>query len=657
MNPRLTPLAAALSIAFVAPAQAQTTDLDPVIVSATRFSESDTNVAANVSVITRDDIRNTPARDLPSMLKGSAGVGVRSLYGSLGIDSTIDIRGFGETAGSNTLILLDGQRMNPIDMGSVSWSAIPLDSVQRIEIMRGAGTVLYGDKATGGVVNIITDKSGTPRFGATVGIGSYDTQTVDLNGAYGNETGYANAFARYAHTGGWRENSQAEQAALSGRGGLYVGKGEVFLDYALYNSMNGLPGPLLSAAYQANPKSASSPYDSQRSDGYRVRPGVALPITDTLRFEAEVSYDKQDQHANYVSFSSQADRTRDNWSVTPRLRWQHGLGGLKSETVAGIDYYSGEVTATYSSSAAQNAKQDSTGFYFQNITEWVAGLSTTLGARSQRVDQSASQDAYSGFWGMQPAMSGNAEYTRSAWDLGLSYAGDGWRTYAKGGTTFRFANTDELFGYDPFTGNPTFAGNLKPQTGTLGEIGGSFNAGPVTGRAALYRMNLEDEIAYDGALFSNVNLDKTRRQGLELEGDWRIVPSVLARLTYTYTDATFREGMYDGKQIPLVPHNKASARLSWDGNALGTYTAVVNYVGQQYYSGDFSNVQNKMSGYTTADFMAGWNFKPWSISARLLNAFDKKYSPYAGYSTFRSDYYYYPADGRTFLMTASYNFR
>ena len=67
MNPRLTPLAAALSVAFLAPAHAQNADLDPVIVSATRFSEPDTNVAANVSVITRDDIRNTPARDLPSM--------------------------------------------------------------------------------------------------------------------------------------------------------------------------------------------------------------------------------------------------------------------------------------------------------------------------------------------------------------------------------------------------------------------------------------------------------------------------------------------------------------------------------------------------------------------------------------------------------------
>ncbi|MBN8463871.1 MAG: TonB-dependent receptor [Dechloromonas sp.] len=660
MNPRLTPLAAAVSVAFAAPAlaqQATPAELDTVIVSATRFSEPDTNVAANVSVITRDDIRNTPARDLPSVLKGSAGVDVRALYGTLGIDSTVDIRGFGETAGSNTLILLDGQRMNPIDMGSISWSAIPLDSVQRIEVMRGAGTVLYGDKATGGVVNIITDKSGTPRFGATVGIGSYDTQTVDLNGAFGNETGYANAFARYAHTDGWRDNSHAELAALSGRGGLYIGKGEAFLDYAVYKDRSGLPGALLSPAYQANPQAAATPNDSQRSDGYRLRPGVALPLTDTLRFEAEVSYDKQDYHANFASFSSKSDRTRDNWSVTPRLRWQHGLGSLKSETVAGFDYYSGEIDATYTTAASQGAEQDSTAFYFQNVTEWVAGLASTLGARRQRMEQSAWQDAYPGLWGTTPAMHGSAEYTRNAWDLGLSYGGEGWRVYGKGGTTFRFANTDELFGYDPFTGNPTFAGNLKPQTGRLGEIGGSVSAGPVKARAAFYRMDLEDEIAYDGSVFANVNLDKTRRQGIELEADWRIVPSLLARATYTYADSTFREGVYDGKQVPLVPHNKASARLTWDGAAIGQYTAVVNYVGQRYYSGDFANAHDKLDGYTTVDFMAGWNFKPWSISARLLNAFNEKYSPYAGYSTFQSDYYYYPADGRTFLMTASYNFR
>lgn len=655
MNPRLTPLAAALSIAFLNPAASLAADnLEPVIVTASRFSEPEVKAPANISVITREDIRNTPATDLPSVLKSSAGVDVRALSGSLGIDATVDIRGFGESAGSNTLILLDGQRLNPIDLGSVSWSAIPLESVQRIEIQRGAGTVLYGDKATGGVVNIITDKSGTPRAGATVGLGSYDTQTVDVNAAAGNETGYFNIFGHYAHTGGWRENSQAEQAALSGRGALYIGKGEAFIDYSVYNNRSGLPGYLLTPDYQSNPKKSTTPNDSQRSDGYRFRPGIALPISDTLRLEAEVSLERQDSHYNYASFGSEGDRRRDTWSLTPRLRWQHGLGSLNSETVAGIDYYSGKVDATYTTAAAQSAKQDSTGFYFQNTTELGAGWSSTLGARNQRVDQTATQDAYAPYF--QPAMQGSADHSRNAWDLALSYAGDGWRAYGKAGTTFRFATTDELFSFDPITYSPTFAGDLKPQHGTLGELGGSLALGPVKARGAIYLMDLQDEIAYDGSLFMNVNLDKTRRQGVELEADWRIIESLLARVSYTYTDSTFRAGPYDGNQVPLVPHNKAAARLTWDGGNVGQYTVQGNYTGDRYYSGDYANAQDKLAGYTTVDLMAGWNLKPLTISARLLNAFDKKYSPYAGYSPY-SGYYYYPADGRTFLMTASYNFR
>ena len=221
MNPRLTPLAAALLVTCTTPLRADgARDLDTVVITATRFAEPESRLPANTSVITRDDIRNSPARDLPGILKSSAGVVVRALSGSLGIDSTIDIRGFGESAGSNTLILLDGQRLNPIDLGSINWSAIPLDSVERIEILRGTGSVQYGDKATGGVVNIITDKSGHPRFGATLVVGSYGTQTADLNAATGNATGYINAFAHYADTNGWRANNQADQLALSGRGGI-----------------------------------------------------------------------------------------------------------------------------------------------------------------------------------------------------------------------------------------------------------------------------------------------------------------------------------------------------------------------------------------------------------------------------------------------------
>ncbi|MFZ2909883.1 MAG: TonB-dependent receptor plug domain-containing protein, partial [Candidatus Desulfobacillus denitrificans] len=217
--------AAALAIAalFHPSSQAAAVNADEatVIVSATRFAEADPRVPANISVITREDIRSLPAFDLPAVLRSAAGVDVRTLYGSLGVDAGVDLRGFGDTAASNTLVLVDGQRLNPIDMGSISWSAVPLESIQRIEIIRGAGTVLYGDRASGGVINIVTDKSGRPRAAVTATAGSFGHRGLDAHGAAGNDRGYFNVFAHHAETGGWRRNSQQDQQALSGRAGVY----------------------------------------------------------------------------------------------------------------------------------------------------------------------------------------------------------------------------------------------------------------------------------------------------------------------------------------------------------------------------------------------------------------------------------------------------
>lgn len=649
------PRAAALAIAALFLSASAVADEAAVIVSASRFADADPRVPANITVITREDIRSTPAFDLPAVLRNAAGVGVRTLYGSLGVDASIDLRGFGETAASNTLILLDGQRLNPIDMGSVSWSAIPLESIQRIEIIRGAGTVLYGDRASGGVVNIVTDKSGRPRAAATASAGSFGHRGLDAHGAAGNDRGYFNLFAHAAEADGWRRNSQQDQQALSGRAGLYLGAGEVFVDWAAYRDASGLPGYLASAAYRTDPRSTAMPFDRQRRDGYRLRPGVKLPLTDALTLEAEVSSEREDQHANYASFGSRSDRAKDMLSLTPRLRWRHGLGGLASETVFGLDYYDGDVDAGYSTAPRQSAAQTSAAAYFQNTTGLSEAWAVTLGARSQRMAQEARQDAYAPWF--SPAMDGAATRRRNAWDLGASYNGQGWRAYGKLGTTFRFANTDELFGYDPILFVPVFAGNLRPQHGSIGEIGGSFDLAPVQGRASLYRMRLKDEIGYDGALGANVNFDPTRRQGLEAELGWRIAERFRMRLAYAYTDAEFVSGPYDGRRVPLAPRDKATLQLTWDAGRAGSYSAVANYVGARRYSGDFSNVRGRLAGYTTLDLQAAWNLKPWTVTARLLNAFDRRYAPYAGYSPWIADHYFYPADGRSFHLSARYDFR
>lgn len=663
MNPSTSLTVVSLAVLAALPASAAEVkaeasphaNADAVVVTATRFAEADPAVAANVSVITRQQIRSTPAQSVPDVLKATAGIDVSQLGGGvMGRNATVDLRGFGATATSNTLILVDGLRVNPIDSGTVNWSAIALDSVERIEIIRGSGTVLYGDGATGGVINIITNKSGQPVTALTATLGSYGYKGADLQLANGNDKAYYNLFVSHAEADGYRKNSQQDQQSASGRVGWLLDRGELFTDFAVYQESDGQPGAIFSPAFRNDPRSTRSPHNREERDGYRIRPGFSYRVNDRLSVEAELAFDHQKLgFKNFSSFGDSAsERVRETTSLTPRLRWRHDLGTLPSETVVGVDYYDGKVRADNVGFANQGAEQESTSLYLQNVSTLSEKLSLTLGARSQRVRQDAHQDAYAPWF--SPAVAGDATRSKGAYDAGLAYAAQGWRVYGKTGTTYRFANVDELFGFDLVNFVPVFAGDLKPQHGTINEIGGSVDVGPVSLRASLYALKLKDEIGFDGS--ANVNLERTRRRGAELEADWKISAGWLAKASYAYTDAEFTDGALSGKAVPLVARHQASAQLTWNSGRTGAYTALARHVGERRFGGDFANAQGMLDSYTTLDLQAVWTLKPLKITAKVLNALDKKYSPFAGYSATYNDTFYYPADARSFFVSARYDF-
>ena len=129
---------------------------EEMVVTATRYPKQLDSIPANVSVITADEIENSVARNIPDLLRTQAGLHVTDITGNRA-SYTVDIRGFGETAALNTLVLVDGRRINSADLSGTDWTTMPLDRVERIEIIRGArSSVIYGDNASGGVINILT---------------------------------------------------------------------------------------------------------------------------------------------------------------------------------------------------------------------------------------------------------------------------------------------------------------------------------------------------------------------------------------------------------------------------------------------------------------------------------------------------------------------
>ncbi len=653
-----TTIASLISLAFTSHAFAvENINLDDVLVSASRFNEVCSPYTGNLKVITKEEIKNSPALSIPDLLRMQAGLNITSLYGNQGIDASVDSRGFGDTATSNTLILLDGQRLNGVDSGSIQWASIPLDSINHIEIISGGGSVLYGDRAAGGVINLITDKSGKSAASATTTVGSYGYKSFDGFVAGGAGNLYFNTFVHTADGNGWRNNSGSNQWAISGRAGTYFNAGEAFVDYSVYRSANGLPSSISSAAYQNNPRSTRTPLDSQVKDGLRIRPGISFKLSDNIELATELSIAQGGQSFNNVSFGGTSDIALDTYSFTPRVKWSHGLGNLNSVTVAGFDYYHGKVNANYNGSYANSsATQISNAIYLQNNTSLTSALDINAGIRSQQTQQQARQDAYASYF--MPEVDGNVTRTKTVYDLGITYHKSNWSTYAKLGSSFRFANTDELFGSDPITSQPIFSGQIiKPQTASNQEIGASFQENSISGKFAIYHTDIKNEIGYDGIQGINTNFDPTRHQGIELEASWQIIANAKAKLSYAHTNVEFRSGTNQGKQLPSVPSNSAHAQFLWDGHQYGKYVAQFNYVGQRYTSGDFNNSLEKLPSYTTLDLRGNWNIKPVTISLSMLNVTDKKYSAYALFSTYKNDYYYFTADGRTVYLSARYDFK
>ena len=658
MYPRCTQALGLMALMAVFPVASASPETETIRVTATRFSDPPPGAIANISVISQQDILNTPAQSLPDVLASRAGIHVAALGGALGRNATVDLRGFGATATGNTLILVDGQRINPVDSGSIVWSAIPLESVDRIEVARGSGSVLYGDGATGGVINIITKKSGKPLAAASATLGTWGYKGGSVQLSNGNDRGYFNLIFNHADAEGYRKNGQQDQDTASGRIGWLLDHGEVFADVATYRESAGQPGSVFSAAYRHDPRSTRYPLNTEAREGYRLRPGFTFRLNERITLEGETTLEQQTLISKYHSpFAATAShRVRETVSLTPRLRWRHGLFALPGEMVLGFDYHDGKVDSDNSGFANQGARQQSSAIYMQNISRLLPcspNLSLTLGARTQRLRQQAHQDAYTGGW-PSPEMSGEKVRRLQAHDAGLSYTEENWHLYGKTGSTFRFANLDELFGFDAFF-NPVFVGDLKPQHGRLAETGGGIAFGALRLRAALYRLNLQDEIGYDGSLGANTNFSPTRRTGGEIEADWKISSRFMVKAAYARTNAQFRSGPYAGNTLPLVPLHQSGVRLIWSAGQAGTYTAAFRHIGSRRFDSDFDNTHEHLPAVTTLDLQSVWDAKPWKVTARLINALDRKYAASGGYAPAYGDHYYYPADGRSFFVSVRHD--
>ncbi|MEW6759743.1 MAG: TonB-dependent receptor [Pseudomonadota bacterium] len=642
--PAIKPLALACAFSLsilAANAFAQDTAVPEIVVTGARFPAQVSLAPIGATVITAEDIRRAGASDVNAAIRKIGGVfGRQSLDGSP--DFALDLRGFGSNSSQNMVVLVDGVRLNENELAGPVLSSIPVDTVERIEIQRGGSSVLYGEGATGGVINIITRRGTQAGYHGSVVLeaGRFDQYDARASVRHGEGPLSFDLAAARQGTDNYRDNNAFRQKTFSGGFQWAANGARMGLRVESARQDMRFPGSLSMEQFEANPRQTLTPNDfgSYASDRVTV---FAEKRVDNVEFAAELAHRERKVESTYDfgGFLSAATYDTRHTQFSPRMRHSANLGAGLNEFVAGVDLSRWE----RATSLGSDARQTSEAYYLRDEMRFAgaANARLALGARHERFEKKEMNAALAVPTGTQTVNAWSAE--------GSVDVAAGVTVHAKAGRSYRLPNADE-------NGYRSSTGLLDVQTSRDLELG--VTAGTEARRIAarLFRHRLKNEIFYDptlGGWGANTNLDPTRRQGLEVEGQMAIGQALRLTGQWQRVDAEFTDGPNAGREMVLVPKNVVTARLAWV--AAGPHSADIGaqWVDRQRYGNDFSNsCSTRMPSFTTIDARYAYRTGPWEVAVSGLNLADRQYFSNA----FGCRSGIYPSDGRQLKLALRYDF-
>ena len=593
----------------------QAQDLDQLVVTATRTARTQDETLATVTVINRARIERLQPASLVTLLRGEAGVSIGN-QGGAGKQSSLFLRG---TEADHVLVLVDGVRMGSASAGLAAWQDIPVEQIERIEIVRGPFSSLYGSEAIGGVVQIFTRRpQGTFAPHASLAAGSHGTlrASAGVGGKAGE--GWYSVNAAHEHTDGinaLRDNPASPWDDY----GLNPDR-----DGYRNDSITAQAGYRFSPAWDADAKlfraEGRNEYDGSFADVSKivqqaVSARVGFKPSDALQLTARVgqSRDLADDYLGDLH-ASRFQTRRSQGSLQADI----GLGERGGLLTLGFDWLRDAVD---SSTVFDVDQRISRGVFGQ----WQGSFGAhalQLAARHDEDDQFGGETTGSALWGWD--FTGTLRFTASY------------------GTAFKAPSFNDL--YYPGYGNP----NLSPETSRSAELGLRGTQGWGRWGVQAFETRVDELIAYDAMLVDAAhtfgqpnNIDQARIRGVEATGAVELAGwDVQAALTWL--DPRNRSGDFnDGNLLPR--RARRTARVDVD-RSFGAFSVggTVFASGNRY---DDPGNDTRMGGYTLLDLRAGYAFnKQWSLQASVANAGDRDYETAA----------YYRQPGRAYTLTLRY---
>lgn len=630
---------------------AQSMRLDAVVVSATRAGvRSVEELPLSVTVITREQIQSSPGRTVDELLRQVVGVQLPAQNSTNGfpVNPSVAIRGVGlGDNGTRTLVLLDGVPMNGAYFGNVFWNRVPRQNIERIEIVRGASSSMFGAYAMGGVIHIITrDLPDNLRVELEAGAGSNDTVNANgyLAGAIADGL-RVSLNANVLETDGFFLLSPVDRGAIDRPFSSEIFSTQLKLEYQAAPATRFYA----SANYFSDDQERNTFLSNTRTQTKDVAVGVDSTLDNGHRIQANVFYmDEQfdTDNTSLAVFGSRAAEFVSNRHATPSddkgasFVWSRQLDGAIQSVSLGADLRQVEgdddqdiflANGTLAVEQLAAGKQRSYGLFGETSIKPLDNVELLASLRYDDFRNSDGEIVSNGvvtrfgnnsFDRFDPRLAATWRVSENLKLRGAWYRG------------FRAPTLAELyrrFGTTTFVGLPN--PELDPERLRGGELGLDLTAGGFTSQLNVFQNNVEDfvggvVVAFRPFTTRNANIGEIRSRGLEWINSYRFDERWAIDFGYTYTDAEIIAHIDDpeliGNRVEGAPKHFASASLV-HGEADGfQLTLRGRYLGAQFQ--DSSN-ETRIGSHTVVDLAGSYPLSnQLSAYISIENLFDKGYT-------------------------------
>ena len=611
--------------------------LNPTELSSNYFNEVDTFAPFSSEVYTQDDIKNSNATNIYDFLSQNTSLSLAPSSGNR-FSKKISARGYGLTIGSHNLVVtLNGRRLNNIDTSGPEIAGVNINDIERVEITKGSGSVIYGDSAMAGAIHFYTKKNiqtkisttsgnyGVSQTSASVGI---NDEKIDLNISLDNSK--HDGFHKAA-TGGVKDKGKQTKSSI---GGTYTTDGgtEISLDLYRTNSDIRYPNYLSDAQFEADPtgSGSGSRYTYRDAESSTTNFKVKRNWGENFEFTTNRSaIDKESR--NFYSYSG---ATVDNYKYDYKSNdylLTYTNGDIKIDS--GVNIFDGKRTVESTSVSSRNTTSKENLGVFSQLQYSRNDSVFTVGARSEKVDYKYRPESGT-------ALSG--EYDLNAFDIGINTSlSPNTTIFTNYNHAFQAPLIDRFFisATWPATGQ-VFNGFVRPSKSRTFNIGLNHLTDNSKTKLTLYRSNIKDEMflcksnaASDCGLYGdNLNLDKSHKQGLELQNKYVFSPKWSTGLNYAYTIAKIDSddkgaGALNGKTNPMTSKHNISASVIYSLSNKTNMTLTQKYRSEAFAEEDYANIfTKKQPEYNSTNF--NFSYSPnddLSFTFDVENLFENSY--------------------------------